>query len=74
MVEEVSQKETVVTLDGRDFKLENLSAVAKSELENIQFVNEMILQKNNELQIADSARIVYTSVLKTELIASKNSV
>ena len=74
MVEDVSQKETVVTLDGRDFKLENLSAAAKSELENIQFVNEMILQKNNELQIADSARIVYTSVLKTELIASKNSI
>jgi len=57
-------------VDGQDFYASNLSDQARAHLDNLQFVNEQIMQKNNELQIADSARIMYNSVLKQELIGN----
>lgn len=45
----------------------HMSDVAKEHLDSLHFVNEQILQKNNELQIADSARIVYSSALAEEV-------
>ena len=66
MAKRTTQKANVITLDGKDFDATDLSEDAKAQLENIQFVNEQILQKNNELQIADSARIMYLSALDDE--------
>ena len=71
MAEETTEKDNVITLDGKNFHVANFSEEAKSQLDNLQFVNEQIMQKNNELQIADSARIMYASVLKKELIKFK---
>jgi hypothetical protein len=59
--------EGIVTIDGEKFDTANFSEIAKSQLNNILFVNEQILQKQNEIAVADSARIMYKSVLKTEL-------
>ena len=64
----INQDNDAITLDGKEYIVESLSERAKSYLDNIEFVNERILLKNNELQIADSARIVYTSALREELI------
>ena len=36
-------------------------------LKNLQFVDEQILQRNNELQIAQTARMGYSRALKREL-------
>ena len=68
MAEEMTQEDNVITIDGKEFDATSLSEKAKAQLDNLQFVNEQILQKNNELQIADSARIMYISVLNEELI------
>ena len=67
MATETSIEKMVVNIDGKDFDASSISEEAKEQLYNLQFVNEQILQKNNELQIADSARIIYNSVLKSEI-------
>jgi hypothetical protein len=71
LAEEMTQEDNVITVDGTEFDATSLSEQAKAQLDNLQFVNEQILQKNNELQIADSARIMYISVLNEELIKTK---
>ena len=64
-------KKEFITIDGKKFDTAKLSKVAQSQLGSLKFVNEQIMQKNNELQIADSARIMYASVLKSELVKIK---
>ena len=54
-----------VFVDGEVVDTTNLSEQARHHLLNIKFVDELILQRSNELQIADSARLMYTSVLKS---------
>ena len=61
----------LIAIDGENFDTAKISKSAQSQLENLKFVDEQIMQKNNELQIADSARIVYASVLKSELVKIK---
>lgn len=56
-----------IIIDDKVYRLENMSDEAKIQLANLQFVNEQILQKNNELQIASTARIGYTRALEREL-------
>ena len=56
-----------ITIDGQEFDLTNMSEEAKAQLNNLQFVNEQILQRNNELQIAQTARIGYSRALKREV-------
>ncbi len=59
-------KETV-SIDEKEYILSELSEKARAQIENVQFVNEQIAQLNNELSVADTARIGYTQALKREL-------
>ena len=72
LADERNSEDNVITIDGKEFNATSLNEQAKIQLDNLQFVNEQILQKNNELQIADSARIMYISVLNEELIKTKS--
>lgn len=56
-----------IILDGREYDLQNISEEAEAQVSNIQFVNEQILQRNNEMQIAQTAKIGYQRALKREL-------
>jgi hypothetical protein len=56
-----------IKIDGEEFDLSNASLEAQTQLKNLQFVNEQILQRNNELQIAQTARMGYSRALKREL-------
>ena len=56
-----------IKIDGEEFDLSNASLEAQTQLKNLQFVDEQILQRNNELQIAQTARIGYSCALKREL-------
>jgi hypothetical protein len=47
--------------------VESLSNEAKTQIINIQFVDNQILQLQNELAVADTARIGYTNALKNEV-------
>lgn len=67
LAEDKINDESIITVDGQDYDISALSGEVKLQLDNILFVDQQILQKNNELQISDSARIVYASVLKADI-------
>lgn len=69
MAEKRDGNEKIFTIDGEDFDASNIAEKSGALLKNLDFIDEQILQKNNELQIVDSARIIYTSVLKKELLS-----
>lgn len=56
-----------ITIDGKEYDLSDASTEVQAQLNNLQFVNEQILQRNNELQIAETAKIGYSRALKREL-------
>ena len=56
-----------LTFDGNEYSIEDLSEGAKQQVLNIQFVDERIQQINNELAIADTARIGYSHAIKNEV-------
>ena len=56
-----------ITIDGDEYDLSNASLEVQAQLRNLQFVNEQIVQLNNELQIAQTAKIGYSRALKREL-------
>ena len=58
---------TKITIDDVEYDMTNATKEAEAKLTNITFVNEMILQKNNELNIAKTAKIGYSRALKREL-------
>ena len=60
-------KKDTISIDGKDYTLDDLSDNAKVQLGNIQFVDSQIQQLNNELAVSDTARIGYTNALKNEL-------
>ena len=56
-----------ITIDGEEFDISDISLEAQAQFKNLQFVDEQILQRNNELQIAQTARMGYSRALKREL-------
>lgn len=62
-----------VTVNGKEYVLDDLSENAKAQLLNIQFVDAQLQQLNNEWAVADTARIGYTNALKRELKKTNSS-
>ena len=56
-----------ITIDDVEYNLDELSEDAKSQINNIKFVDVRIQQLNNEWAVADTAKIGYTNALKNEL-------
>ena len=56
-----------IKIDEKEYDVSNPSAEVQAQLDNLQFVNDLILQKNNELQVAQTASIGYSRALKREL-------
>jgi hypothetical protein len=67
LADEITHAGAEITLNGISFDYESLNEAAKIQVSNLNYVDQQIAQKNNELQVADSARIVYSSVLSAEL-------
>ena len=63
----MNQEENVITIGDKKFEVASLGEEAQAQLSKIYFINEQILNKNNELQISDSARIMYARALKDEV-------
>lgn len=55
-----------VTVDGKAYKLSDLSDQAKTQLANIAFCDARIQQLSNEWAVADTARLGYTAALRRE--------
>ena len=56
-----------INIDDKEYDLANASEAALAQLNSLKFVNEQILQRNNELQVAETAKIGYSRALKREL-------
>jgi len=56
-----------IVIDEKEYNADNLSDVAKDQLKNLQFVDQLILQKTNEMQIGETAKLGYQRALKIEL-------
>jgi len=56
-----------VELNGTEYDVSNPSEAVQEQLTNINFVDDLILQKNNELQVAQTAKIGYSRALRREL-------
>ena len=61
-------------IDGDEYDIGEPSEAVQNLLNNIDFVDQQILQKNNELHVAQTAKIGYSRALKREIekFASKD--
>jgi hypothetical protein len=57
----------LIKIDNVEYDLDKLSEVTRAQVMNIQFVDFRMQQLQNELAVADTARIGYTNALKNEL-------
>ena len=60
-----------VTIDGVEYDIESMSEQAKNTIRSLQFVEERLQQRRNEMAVADTARVAYLRALKTELAPHK---
>ena len=66
-------EQPIITIDGVEYALNDLTENAKAQIINIQFIDAQLQQLRNELAVSDTARIGYTTALKTELGKIVNS-
>lgn len=57
----------VIKIDDKEYSLNKLSDHAKAQIANIQFIDMRLQQLNNEVAVADTARMAYSKALKNEL-------
>ncbi len=67
------ESDNTVTVDDKEYKIEDMSDAAKAQLLNIQFVDGQIQQLTNEWAISDTARLGYTGALRGELVKIDNN-
>ena len=60
-----------VKVDGVEYDTDDMSEYAVSTATSLRFVNSRLQQLQNELAIADTARIAYRNALKQELDKTK---
>jgi hypothetical protein len=56
-----------VNINGKQYKLDSLSATAKQQLQNIRVLDTKLEDTKNQIAILEAARRFYTSVLEKEL-------
>tara|TARA_B100000700_G_C14629889_1_gene662268 strand:+ start:134 stop:346 length:213 start_codon:yes stop_codon:yes gene_type:complete len=62
----MSEENSKINIDGVEYDKDSLSDVAKSQIYNIEFVDQSIQRLENELAVSDTARIGYLKALKSE--------
>ena len=64
------QSADLITVDGVEYNINEVSDAAKAQLSNIQFVDHQVRQLQNEWAISYTARLGYQAALKGELLKS----
>tara|TARA_B100000963_G_scaffold142987_1_gene124467 strand:- start:2865 stop:3065 length:201 start_codon:yes stop_codon:yes gene_type:complete len=62
-----------ITIDEKEYDISNPSIGVKAQLENLRFVDDLLNQKKNELQVAHTAQIGYSRALNRELQKTKKN-
>ncbi len=60
-------EEPTLTLDGKEYKMSDLTDAAKAQIQNIQITDAEIQRLNTLLAIAQTARNTYLQSLQSEL-------
>ena len=63
--------ENKIVIDGQEINVSDLSEDAKMQIESLKFVGVRIQQLENELAVADTARIGYKNALENEVARSE---
>ena len=63
----MSEQAQTITIDGKEFSLNDLSDQAKAQLGNLQAADTEISRLQVQLAIAQTARNAYAQVLKGEI-------
>jgi hypothetical protein len=63
----------LITIDDKEYEIDLGNQTIKQHMVNIEAVDELILQANNELQIAQTAKMGYSRALKRELEKTRSS-
>ena len=56
-----------LNIDSVEYELDQATDAARELVKSVVFVDEQLLQLNNELQVAETAKIGYMRALKREL-------
>ena len=60
-----------IQIDGVEYNIEEANQLALSQVDSIKFVTEQLIQKHNELQILDTAKISYMHGIRKEIETKK---
>lgn len=60
-----------IQIDGVEYYIDEANQLALSQVDSIQFVTEQLIQKHNELQILDTAKITYLRGIRKEIETKK---
>lgn len=60
-------KNAVITIDGTEYALADLSANARSQIVNLRVTDQEVARLQTQLAIAQTARAAYAQALKAEL-------
>jgi len=61
------EKRSIIKINGVDYKIEDLSAEAKAQLQGVQVAEAEIKRLNSKLALVQTARNAYLQVLQAEL-------
>jgi len=56
-----------VNIDGIEYDIDNMSENAKAQIGNIQIVDQKIIQKRQDIEIMQAARVGFVLALKEDL-------
>lgn len=56
-----------ITIDGKEYALEDLSNEAKAMIANIKYVDQKIADLKSQIAVMNAAREYYSAVLKSHL-------
>jgi hypothetical protein len=59
----IEQKQGLISIDDKDYLLEELSEEAKAEIQSLQFCESEIARLNAQLAVVATARIAYRKAL-----------
>ena len=60
-------KKTVITIDGTEYAIDELSANARAQIVNLRVADQEIARLQTQLAIAQTARAAYAQALAAEL-------
>lgn len=66
----MTDRENKIKIDGVEYALSSLSVEAKTQITNLRFVENEIIQLKAKLAIANTAKLAYQAALKNAITSN----